>query len=109
MRRSSPGKLPMRPGAEYQWGDVLRVPVAHAFGGGLHGGADVDWRKVERHRACVDCREVEDVVDDGEQRRARGGDVAEIFALLVGERAGRRLVEQLREADDVGERRAPVV
>ena len=37
------------------------------------------------------------------------GDVAEIFALLLGQRAGHRIAEEMREADDVGERRAQLV
>ena len=44
-----------------------------------------------------------------EQRVGRGGDVAEIFALLVGERAEGGIAEEMREADDVGERRAQFV
>ena len=88
---------------------ALHQPVLHAFGGGLHGAADVDRAEIERHRAGVDGGEVEDVVDDGEQRIGRGGDVAEIFALLLGQRAGHRVAEEMREADDVGERRAQFV
>ena len=36
-------------------------------------------------------------------------DVAEIFALPLGQRAGDRARQQLAEADDVGERRAQLV
>ncbi len=52
---------------------------------------------------------VEDVVDDGEQRRARGHDVAGVLALLGIERADAGVGKQLGEADDVGERRAQFV
>ena len=110
MRRSSATKLPMS-GAAWMSSDdvVLDQAILDAFGGGLHGLADVDRAEIERHRAGVDGGEIEDVVDDREQRVGRGGDVAEIFALLVGERAGRGLAEEMREADDVGERRAQLV
>ena len=61
------------------------------------------------HGAGIDGGEVEDVVDDGEQRIGRDGDVAEIFALLLGQRPGDRIAQEMREADDVGERRAQLV
>ena len=88
---------------------VLHQPVLHAFGRRLHAGADIDLGQVERHGAGVDGGEIENVVDQREQRVGRGGDVAEIFALLVGERAEGRIAEEMREADDVGERRAQFV
>ena len=88
---------------------MLGETVAHRLGYGVHGGANVDRGEVERHHSGIDRGEIEDVVDDGEQRRARGGDVAEVLALLPGERAGRRILEQLCEADDVGQRRAQFI
>ena len=63
---------------------VLDQAVADAFGRGVHGLADVDRAEIERHRAGVDGGEIENVVDDREQRVGRGVDVAEIFALLGG-------------------------
>ena len=76
-------------GADLERDAVLDQAVLHALGGGLHGLADIDGAEIERHRAGVDGGEVEDVVDDREQRVGRDRDVAEIFALLLGERAGR--------------------
>ena len=70
-------------GADVERDVVLDQPVLHAFGGGLHGPADIDRAEIELHRAGVDGGEIEDVVDDGEQRVGRGVDVAEIFALLA--------------------------
>ena len=88
---------------------LVHQAVLHAFGGGFHGLADIDRAEIECHRAGVDGGEIEDVVDDGEQRIGRGLDVAEIFALLLGQRTGHRIAEEMREADDVGERRAQFV
>ena len=69
--------------------------------------------EIERHRAGIDRGEIEDVVDDREQRARRLVDVVEIVALLFGDRPdGRpdmRIEQQMREADDVGERRAQLV
>ncbi len=96
-------------GADLERQIVLHQPVLHAFGRRLHAGADVDLAQVQRHGAGVDGGEVEDVVDEREQRIGGGRDVAEIFVLLVGERAECRVAQQIREADDVGERRAQFV
>jgi hypothetical protein len=56
--------------------------------------------------AGLDLREVEDVVDHGEQRRARIVDLAHVVALLRGERS---LERQMRQADDGVHRRANLV
>ena len=88
---------------------VADQPVLHAFGGRRHGGADVDRSEIELHRAGVDGREIEDVVDEREQRVGGDRDVVEIFALLRRQRPGRRVAEEMGEADDVGERRAQLV
>ncbi len=80
-------------GADRERNAGLLQAVLHAFGGGVHGLADVDVAEVERHRAGVDGGEVEDVVDDREQRVGRGGDVAQILVLLrrsAGRWSGRR-------------------
>ena len=71
--------------------------------------SEIDWTKIERHRACIDGGEIEDVVDDREQRVGRGGDVTEILALLHRHRPGGRITEEVREADDRRERRAQLV
>ena len=96
-------------GVDVEADAVLLEAVLHALGRLLHGGADVDVGQIERHGAGVDGGEIEDVVDQRQERVGRGGDVAEIFALLVGERAEGRIAEEMREADDVGERRAQFV
>src|SRR5215471_5099593 len=41
-------------GANFQPDAVLHQPVLHAFGSSLHGAADVDRPKVERHGAGID-------------------------------------------------------
>ncbi len=92
MRRSSAAKLPMSDvGADVERDVVLDQAVADALGRGVHGAADVDRAEIELHRAGVDGGEIEDVVDDRQQRVGRGVDVAEIFALLGAERADARL------------------
>ena len=70
-------------GADLEPDAVLDQAVLHPFGGRFHGPADVDGAEIERHGAGVDGGEVEDVVDDREQRVGRDRDVAEIFALLL--------------------------
>ncbi len=88
---------------------MLVQAVTHALGRGIDGAADVDGSEIELHRPGIDGGEIEDVVDDGQQRAARGRDVAEIFELLVGQRPGGEVMQEMREADDVGERRAQLV
>ena len=83
--------------------------ILNAFGRGVHGGANVDRSKIEFHGAGVDGGEIEDVVDDRKQGVGGNLYVAEIFALPFGQRAGRRIAEEMREADDVGKRRAQLV
>ena len=86
-----------------------REPVLHAFGRRLHRLDDVDVLRPEFERAGVDRGEVENVVDDRQQRRRRFGDEAGVFELLGVERADAAVGEQLGEADDVGQRRAQLV
>jgi hypothetical protein len=45
---------------------------------------DINVGEIERHRAGVDRRKIQDVVDERQQCIGRGGDVAEIFRLLSG-------------------------
>ena len=85
-------------GADVEHDAALDQAVLHAFGGRVHGLADVDRAEIEPHRAGVDGGEIEDVVDDREQRVGRDGDVAEIFALLLGQRPGRRIAEEMRRS-----------
>ena len=84
-------------------------PVLHAFGGFMDGALDVDVAELQFHRVAVDRRQIENVVDDGEQSGGGFQHVAGIFLLLVVERADAVVAEQLDEADDVGERRAQLV
>ena len=103
-------KLPMSGAARILSENVVvHQAVLHAFGGGFHGLANIDRAEIEFHRAGVDGGEIEDVIDDGEQRIGRGLDIAEIFVLLLVQRTGHRIAEEMREADDVGERRAQFV
>ena len=109
-RRSSAVKLPMSGAARRSSVmSSLMSAVLHAFGRRLHGRGDIDRAEIERHGAGFDGGEIENVVDDRHQRVGRGGDVAEIFALPVVQRAGLRIAEEVGEADDVGERRAQLI
>ena len=63
-------------------------------------------RGLDIEPAGLDLREVEDVVDHGEQRRAGVVDLAHVVALL---RRERRLERQMRQADDGVHRRADLV
>ena len=58
-------------GAHVEQDRLLGDPVLQAEHRGIDRGADVDLFQVERHRAGVDGREIEDVVDDREQRARR--------------------------------------
>ena len=84
-------------------------PVLHARRRGLHRLGDVDVLEPQLERAGVDRGQIENVVDDGEQRVRGIGDEAGIFELLGIERTDAAGGEQLGEADDVGERRAQLV
>ena len=84
-------------------------PVAHAEHGGVDHAGNLDRRQLQLQRAGIDGGEIEDVVDDGQQRARGGRDVVQILALLAVELAGARAGEQLAEADDVGERRPQLI
>ena len=58
-------------GADFERDAGLHEAVLHALGGGVHGLADIDRAEIERHGAGVDGGEIEDVVDDREQRIGR--------------------------------------
>ncbi len=61
--------------------------VAHAQHGRIDQPGHLDRRQLQLQRAGVDGGQVEDVVDDGEQRAGGGRDVVEILALLAVERS----------------------
>src|SRR5262249_49979615 len=84
-------------------------PLAKPEHRGVDHAAHFDRRELELEGAGVDGGEVEDVVDDGKQRLARGTDVAEIFPLLFTHGASRRARQKLGKADDIGERRTQLV
>ena len=65
-------------------------PVLNAFGGSVDGFCDIDRAEFQLHRAGIDGGEIENVVDEREQRVGRFGDVVEIFGLLRHQRAGGR-------------------
>ncbi len=75
----------------------------------LHGLRDVDLIERQFHRIRVDRGEIENIVDDGEQRRRGFHHIARILALFAVERADRGIVEKLNEADDIGQRRTQLV
>src|SRR5262249_37238359 len=99
----------LRRSVDLKRNSALDQAILHAFGGRFHGFADIDRTEIEGHGPGVDAGEIEDVVDDGKERVGRYRYVAEVFALLVRERAGSRISQEIREADDVGERRAQLI
>ncbi|MCY1217723.1 hypothetical protein D9M72_296480 [compost metagenome] len=70
---------------------------------------ETDVGHVELDDAGIDGREIQDVVDDRQQQRRGGGDVVDILRLPLVEIAESRRLQQVGEADDVGERRAKLV
>ena len=60
-----------------------RGAVAHAEHGRIDHARHLDRRQLQLQRAGVDGGQVEDVVDDGQQRAGGGRDVGEILALLA--------------------------
>ena len=69
-------------------------------------GMEIEVDDVDRHLARLDLGEIEDLVDEGEQRAARARDRARHVALLLVE-AG--ILEQVAHADDGVERRAQLM
>ncbi len=72
----------------------------------LHRDDRGERRAVELHPAGFDLREVQDVVDDRQQRLGRVADGDRVLLRLVGER---RLQQQLRHPDDRVDRGADLV
>src|SRR5437868_371019 len=83
--------------------------ILNAFGGGFDGLADIDRTELELHGAGIDGGEIENVVGERQQRVGRFGDVLQVFGLFRGQRAGRGIAQEMREADDGGQRRAQLV
>ncbi len=81
-----------------------RRPLAHA-GNGIDDGPHVDLAELELEPAGIDGGEIQNVVDDGQQRARRGRDVVQILALLAAQVSEDRVGHKLAEADDVRERR----
>src|SRR5260221_9522704 len=75
----------------------------------LHRRRHVEVVDVERHLARFDLRQVEDVVDEGEQVLPRAVDVAHVLELLRVQVAEHALLQHLGKADDRIERRAQLV
>ena len=53
--------------------------------------------------------EIQDIIDNGEKSVPRKADIAEIFPLPPGQRAGKGTRQEFAEADDVGERCAKFI
>ena len=64
---------------------------------------------LELHLARLDLRQVEDVVDQGEQVVGRGEDVVQVLLLLLVHLAEQLLLQDLGEADDRVQRRPQLV
>jgi hypothetical protein len=88
---------------------VLAQTLNHQIGSRLHRLVDDDLSDIELHDARIDGREVEDVVDDGQENGRGRADMADIFALAFVERPRTAQPQQFGEADDVGQRRAQFV
>ena len=58
----------LRRGMNFKRDSAFDQAILHAFGGSFHGLADIHRSQVERHGAGIDAGQVEDIVDDGEQR-----------------------------------------
>ena len=78
----------------------------HAAAGGGHGGAQGQRQPLQRQLAGLDLGEVQDVVEDGQQRLRRLLHHVQVLAL---HRLQRRAQHQLRQADDAVHGRAHLV
>ena len=91
-------------------GEELQALVVRLLRGERRDRADhfvePEVRRLDLQLARLDLREIEDVIDDAEQRRAGVVDLAHVVALLGIER---RLQREVREADDGVHRRANLV
>jgi hypothetical protein len=72
----------------------------------LRGVGDLEWCGLELDLACFDLREVEHLVDQGEQGLGGGGDGAGISALLLGEVG---IEQEARHAENAAHRRSDLV
>ena len=84
-------------------------PLAHEQERVVDRRRQIERPKVELHPPRFDLREVEDVVDQGQEMLARGEDVAEVLRLLLVRVAEHPLQQHIRETDDRVERRAQLV
>ncbi len=85
---------------------IFRETVLHAFGSCLHAGPNVHLRQTQRHCAGINGGEIENIVDECEQGVRRSGYVAEVLGLLFVERPKCWIAKQVREPNDVRQRRA---
>ena len=87
--------------------DVFLVGAQrHRFQGFRDEAVQVEGNVFDEQFAGLDLREVENVVDDGEQRFGRGFDNRHVLALLIGQRG---IEGQIGHADDAVHRRADLV
>jgi hypothetical protein len=84
-------------------------PLPHQDQGVVDRGRQVELRQLQLHAPRFDLREIEDVVDEGEEMVSRLEDVLEILGLLLVDVAEHLLGQDLREPDDGVERRAQLV
>ena len=84
-------------------------PLAHQDQRVVDRTRQIEVRWLQLHVPRLDLREVEDVVDQGQEMPARLQDILQIFRLLVVDVAEHLLGEHFREADDGVERRAELV
>ncbi|MNX88397.1 hypothetical protein D3C86_1203660 [compost metagenome] len=66
-------------------------------------------RIIELHDAGIHGREIENIVDDGQENRGGGGNMVEIFRLPVRQLADAGCLQEVGETDDIRQRRAQLV
>ena len=70
---------------------------------------EIERRDVEVHSSRFDLREIEDVVDQGQQVLAGRQDVVQVLGLLLAHFTEHSLQQDIRESDDRVERRPQLV
>src|SRR4030095_15403482 len=81
----------------------------HQNQGVSDGARQVELCQLQLHASGLDLREVENVVDEGEEMPSRLQDVLEVFCLFLVYVPEHLLGEDFREADNGVERRAELV
>jgi len=84
-------------------------PFPHQGEGVVDRGGKIEVGQLQLHPSGLDLREVEDVVDQGEQVLPRGVDVFQVLFLLLVEVTKQPFAQDLGEANDGVQRRPQLV